>query len=178
MWDPMCGSGTLVVEAATLGRPLPAALHSFAIERWLQATGAKRVAAPAPVLPDGLPPLFASDQDPAAVARTEANLLRAGIDHGVQVWQAEVGAARPQLPRDGVVVCNPPWGERLLGRNEARRLVERLAAVLRRQAPGWKMGLLLPESGAASAFGARDLRVVPFGVGGKRVWLATGRLPG
>lgn len=178
LWDPMCGSGTLVVEAATLGRPLPAGLRSFALERWL-ATAGVAVAAPAAVpWPDGLPALFASDQDQVAVARTEANLLRAGVTRGVQVWRAEVGAARPMLPKDGLVVCNPPWGERLLGRNEARRLVERLAASLRRHAPGWRLGVLLPEAAAATAFGARDLRVVPFAVGGKRVWLATGRLPG
>lgn len=174
LWDPMCGSGTLVIEAATWGRPLPSGLRSFAVERWLQPP-----LLPAPRLPwpAGLPTLLASDRDPEAVARTEANLHRAGIERGVETLCADMAAVRPTLGPEGLVVCNPPWGQRLLGRNEARRLVERLAAVIRRTAPGWQAALLVPEQGLANGLGLRDLRTAAWSVGGQRVWLATGRLP-
>ena len=174
LWDPMCGSGTLVIEAATWGRPLPAGLRSFAIERWLQPSLSP---AQRPSWPAGLPTLLASDRDPEAVARTEANLHRAGIERGVETLCADMAAVRPTLGPDGWVVCNPPWGQRLLGRNEARRLVERLAAVIRRNAPGWQAALLVPEQGLANGLGLRDLRTAAWSVGGQRVWLVTGRLP-
>jgi 23S rRNA (guanine2445-N2)-methyltransferase / 23S rRNA (guanine2069-N7)-methyltransferase len=162
--DPMCGSGTLVIEAAWMagdcapgllrtyfgflnwqGHDAPAwkALLDEAIER--QEAGLQR-----------LPPIAGYDQDAAAVRLAQANLARAGLSNRVRIEQCELAAARPpDQAGTGLVAANPPYGERLGEQHELVPLFVRLGDTLRRQFPGWRAMIL---NGSGCQIGLRPER--------------------
>lgn len=116
--DPMCGSGTLAIEAALLTRRVaPGLLHgSFGLARWASWTtddaAALRLAlsdARARVRSDG-PPILARDVDPGAVRLTNELAARARVTLDVRCEPME---RMQPLGASGVVVTNPPYGERL-----------------------------------------------------------------
>ncbi len=116
--DPMCGAGTIAIEAAAWSRRMAPGLargrlglerwasHDDAERRWLQSL---REEARAAARTEG-PPIFARDLDPRAVERTRDNARAAGVELAVE--QADVRDLTPLDPA-GFVVTNPPYGERL-----------------------------------------------------------------
>lgn len=118
--DPMCGSGTLVIEAAQLAlRIAPGLLRSrFGVERWAnhdepqrKALSELRESAKAAALPsDRSPPLFARDIDPGVLALARQNAVRAGVN--VDFEQADARALSKEHAR-AWLLTNPPYGERL-----------------------------------------------------------------
>jgi putative N6-adenine-specific DNA methylase len=132
--DPMCGAGTIAIEAAAWARRMAPGLarERFGFERWASHDEATRrlvqglrEEARAAALREG-PPVHASDVDARAVALTRQNAREAGVD--VVVEQRDVRALVPLDP-PGFVVTNPPYGERLEG---DRALYEGLASATRR----------------------------------------------
>jgi 23S rRNA G2445 N2-methylase RlmL len=116
--DPMCGSGTLAIEAALLSRNIAPGLsrERFGFERWLsfgeeeaRALAYLREEARSRVLPRG-PTVWAFDEDREMVDATRANAKAAGVD--IRVDQRAIDALAP-LPSPGHVIVNPPYGERL-----------------------------------------------------------------
>jgi len=116
--DPMCGAGTLAIEAAAWSRRMAPGLSRarFGFERWASHDDAERAAmrelrerTRGEALREG-PPVRASDVDPQAVERTRANALRAGMD--LVIERRDVRDLEPTAPA-GVIVTNPPYGERL-----------------------------------------------------------------
>jgi putative N6-adenine-specific DNA methylase len=118
--DPMCGSGTLAIEAARLVRRVPPGLsRRFGFERWPSFGDAERAAwrelqdaARAAILPRAPQPIFASDRDDDALAAARANVAAAGVAADVTLRLADVRELAPLDP-PGVVLSNPPYGERL-----------------------------------------------------------------
>ncbi len=124
--DPMCGSGTIPIEADLWARGVAPGLgrDRFGALRWASADDALRskfaelrAEAEAAALPDG-PDVFASDFDPRAIELTRKNALGAGAH--VRVSLAPVTALRPLSP-PGFVVSNPPYGERISGAKDLYR---------------------------------------------------------
>lgn len=118
--DPMCGSGTIAIEAALLSRRIAPGLarDRFGFERWAchdeaaaRITADLRAEARAGVLPEG-PPILGSDIDPEAIAIAEENARAAGVT--VRFQRRGVRDLEPTRP-PGHVVTNPPYGERLAG---------------------------------------------------------------
>jgi putative N6-adenine-specific DNA methylase len=116
--DPMCGAGTLAIEAAAWGQRLAPGLSRarFGVERWASADDGLREAlrvlrgeARAAALPEG-PRVIARDVDPAIAAVAKRNAARAGAR--VEVDVADIGRTQPLDP-PGFVVTNPPYGARL-----------------------------------------------------------------
>ncbi len=141
--DPMCGAGTLAIEAAAWSRRMAPGLgrKRLGFERWASHDDAERRAvaemraeARAAVLPGG-PPVFASDVDPRAVALARENARRAGVE--LTVERRDVRDLAPLEPA-GFVVSNPPYGERLAA---DATLYDELARALRGMA-GHTVGLL------------------------------------
>jgi putative N6-adenine-specific DNA methylase len=131
--DPMCGAGTIAIEAAAWSRRLAPGLvrERFGFERWASHGDAMRARmsalrdeARAAALPSG-PPVHASDVDGAAVARTRENARGAGVE--LVVEQRDARRLEPLQPA-GIVVTNPPYGERL---EADRALYDGLARALR-----------------------------------------------
>lgn len=143
-WDPLCGSGTIAIEAAMLhGRIAPGRNRSFAAEAFPAIPASlfalAREEAREGELRDGFE-AYASDIDPACVALTEANIARAGVAHAVRAFQAD--ARKISAPgRRGTIVTNPPYGERLMTPEEAEQLYRELGVHFRSLAP-WQVYIL------------------------------------
>jgi putative N6-adenine-specific DNA methylase len=116
-WDPMCGSGTIAIEAAMLMKNIaPGLKRDFAAKSfpqleerlWRQA----REEAQSLIRTDTSFETFASDLDPECVELTRQNALRAGVADRVRCFRQDALTITTQ-GRRGTVVTNPPYGQRL-----------------------------------------------------------------
>ncbi|HIT34517.1 MAG TPA: class I SAM-dependent RNA methyltransferase [Candidatus Faecousia intestinigallinarum] len=155
--DPFCGSGTIPIEAAWIAmNRAPGLQRRFAGEAFPWADKAlwqeeKEAARQREYR--GEYRIFARDNDPKAVSLSMANARKAGVDKQIQFQDADATALR--LPgQEGVLVCNPPYGERMLERRDAQRLYEALGRQLR-NAPGWKQYIITSEPEFERYFGRR-----------------------
>ena len=154
--DPFCGSGTLCIEAAWIARNrAPGLTRRFAAERW-DCCGEgifkeARAAAKAREF-HGDYTIIGSDIDPQAIALAKANAQKAGVEHIVRFERADA------LTRDysggGILCANPPYGERMLEQQEARRLVQGFGKRVARL-PDWAMYIISSDEGFEPAFGRR-----------------------
>jgi putative N6-adenine-specific DNA methylase len=171
LYDPMCGSGTFVIEAAgAAGGLLPGRLRTFACEARL-GPGARGAAesdprsrrAPVPTL------IGASDRAKPAVDAARRNAERAGV--GGAVGFSVLEAAHAVAPASaGLLVCNLPYDRRAGG---ARHAVERLGLALRGSFRGWRAAVLTPERSIEAALARRVRASFPIDNGGLSVrwWL-------
>jgi len=164
--DPMCGSGTLVIEAATIAAGMAPGLwrarrhgHGFFRFRDCDRSLAARLVADleARVAPSA-GGFCASDLDPRAVAATRACSEAAGVAAAVVVTQRHFeDVVVPSAA--GLVVTNPPYGERLpLPR--AAALARRLGDWLVARCGGWRAAILVADSPTAMRIGLRPSRRV------------------
>ena len=147
--DPMCGAGTIAIEAALLARRIaPGAGRGFAFERWPGFDRARWDAllsdARAGELPSAPAPIVASDRDAGAIEAASANAARAGVAADVELARVALSAARSPGGR-GWLVTNPPYGVRVGDRDRLRNLYAQLGNVARRSFAGWTIGLLSAE---------------------------------
>ncbi|MCG8441916.1 MAG: hypothetical protein MI723_08910 [Caulobacterales bacterium] len=159
--DPMCGSGTFVIEAAEIAAGLaPGRARAFAFERLAgfdrDAWEAMRAAAPA--APRGsTPQAFGFDRDAGAIAMSRANAARAGLAELTQFRQQTLSDAEPPGEAKGLVVINPPYGARIGERSRLMPLYQSLGRRLRERFAGWRVGLVTSDLELARATG------LPFG---------------
>ncbi|WP_342077648.1 class I SAM-dependent RNA methyltransferase [Yoonia sp. SS1-5] len=179
--DPMCGSGTFVIEAAEIAMGLyPGRQRHFAFEhfanfdesRWnaLRQTGPHRTPATQ---------FHGSDRDAGAIRMSIANAERAGVsDLTAFTNLAANDLQRPDGP-PGLIICNPPYGGRIGNQKMLFGVYAGLGARLMSAFQGWRVGMVTSDAGLAKATG------LPFGPkgaaiphGGLKVWLfQTGPLP-
>ncbi|MDX1626574.1 MAG: bifunctional 23S rRNA (guanine(2069)-N(7))-methyltransferase RlmK/23S rRNA (guanine(2445)-N(2))-methyltransferase RlmL, partial [Wenzhouxiangellaceae bacterium] len=149
--DPMCGSGTLLIEAAWMASDTAPGLlrTSFGFLGWAghdeeawkelvdhalerQESGLER-----------LPPIVGYDRDASAVRLAIENVRRAGLTGHVHVERRELGRAEPPSGAErGLVAVNPPYGERIGDRHELVPLYLRLGDALTRRFGGWRAMIL------------------------------------
>jgi len=160
--DPMCGSGTLCIEAALIAADRAPGLardyfgflawrgHDAALWARLWEEAEARAAAgeaAARVTVRG------TDRDPSAIGRARDNAARAGVGRLVRIDAGVLADAAPLAGRDpdrpGLLCTNPPYGLRMEDREGARTLHRELGAVLRERFQGWNAALLTgaPELG-------------------------------
>lgn len=157
--DPMCGSGTFVIEAAEIAAGLhPGRTRHFAFEQLATfdaaAWNAMRDAAAAArkSIADGVC-FYGSDRDAGAVASARANAARAGVTALTEFRQATVSElVRPAGP-PGLVIVNPPYGTRIGDRNALQPLYRSLGQTLAAKFSGWRVGLITTEKTLARATG-------------------------
>jgi putative N6-adenine-specific DNA methylase len=143
--DPMCGSGTFPIEAATIamGRA-PGAGRTFAFERWpgLDQAAVRKVRAAAGALQvlDRAALIAGSDRDPGAVRAAVGNARRAGVADRVRLDERRFEELVPP-PVPGLIVSNTPYGERV-GSGQ----IGWIAQALRARWAGWRVALLVPPS--------------------------------
>jgi putative N6-adenine-specific DNA methylase len=137
--DPMCGGGTLVVEAGAMarGKP-PGSKRSFGFERLRAFDRAlwQRVQKQTPQEVNA-PALYASDTDPKALNAARRNLAAAGVERWATIERADV-LERAAPAASGVMVMNPPYGERLGSPEELARFYPRLGDALKKKFAGWR----------------------------------------
>jgi putative N6-adenine-specific DNA methylase len=160
--DPLCGSGTLVVEAALLARRLaPGRGRHFGFERWpgfdAQAWKRLRAAVESEARP-ARAPIAGSDCDPRALDLARQSARAAGVEDDVSFARRQLAEARAPAPPPGVLVCNPPYGERL---GEAARLAglyRTLGEVLKHRFAGYTAFVLAGNLDLAKEIGLAPSR--------------------
>mgnify|MGYP002654275984 CR=1 FL=1 len=152
--DPFCGSGTIGIEAALLMRDMaPGVARRFAMEQWPQAPlvayAAVRSEARARVKPSAGVPIVLRDRDAGAIAAARANAERAGVLHDLTIEQGALSETNlAVIGTRGVLLTNPPYGQRVSGGADLRGLYARLGDVLRAGGRGWRLGMLVPPDRA------------------------------
>jgi putative N6-adenine-specific DNA methylase len=173
--DPMCGSGTLLIEGGLLatGQP-PGAQRTFAFMDWPRYRPGLWQALLAEAARDRRPLgafLQGSDHSDAALAAARRNAERSGladID-----WQLRELAFLPSMAGSGLLVCNPPYGERLGAGSDLRPLYRQLGQICRRSLPGWRVAILSPDERLVRTTGLPMRRIAALNNGGIAVALYT-----
>jgi len=161
--DPMCGSGTFVIEAAEIAARLnPGRARNFAFEHLatFDAEAWARMRAPKP-RPSPALRFHGSDRDAGAVAMSRANAERAGVAEWTAFRVAPVSEARPPDGPPGLVMVNPPYGTRLGEAASLAPLYQALGRTLATQFRGWRVGLVAAEARLARATGLPFLEPGP-----------------
>jgi putative N6-adenine-specific DNA methylase len=165
--DPLCGSGTLPIEAAWLALRRPPGLtrKRFGFQGWMDfdvglwtslrdaARRGVRRALPAPIV--------AGDVRGDAIAFATANARAAGIGHLLRFEKRDVRDFRPPPGPAGVLLCNPPYGERLGEEKSLGGLYRLLGEVFRERCPGWACWVFTGNRRLADAIGLEPAAQVP-----------------
>ena len=143
LFDPMCGSGTLLIEGAWMAENRPPNLdRRFGFERWpgfrLDKLASIRHAA-AQEVREGRATIAGSDRDRRIISTARANAARAGCDGKIAL---ETELALDPESRPGLLVANPPYGERMGNDREALRTYGALGQLLRTTFSGWRGAIL------------------------------------
>ena len=137
--DPMCGGGTLLSEAAAMARGrAPGAKREFAFQKLSNFSAGiweeiKNERTRQPVEPR----LYGSDTDPEALQAARRNLGAAGVERWVKLEQADVLERAAPEPA-GVLVANPPYGERIGSAEELAAFYPMLGDALKKKFAGWR----------------------------------------
>ncbi len=153
--DPMCGSGTFVIEAAEIAAGLnPGRTRQFAFEQ-LASFDAERWQAMQAAETFRQPPVrfFGSDRDAGAVKAAEQNARRAGVSDFVSFRQQSISDLLPPEGPPGLVIVNPPYGTRIGDKKPLFALYGALGQVLLARFSGWRVGLITTDHALAKATG-------------------------
>lgn len=157
VWDPFCGSGTIPIEAALIARNIaPGKNRRFAAEAFAWAdkqiwddvrTEAKDKEF------HGNYRILGSDNDPKCVSLSMANARKAGVGDVIQFKDGD--ATKMSLPSDsGILICNPPYGQRMMEQQSAQRLYAALGRHLK-YADSWNKFIITSEPEFEHYFGRR-----------------------
>ena len=156
--DPFCGSGTLLVEGALLAlRIAPGLQRSFTAQAWENVPQSlwrqERDRARAQERRETGFSAQGFDIDPAAVELTLENARKAGVEEYISASVRDIRAFS-QEGRYGCVICNPPYGERLLDVRQAQQLYQSMGSLFRPQR-GWSFGIITPDPEFEALFGRK-----------------------
>lgn len=167
--DPMCGSGTFLIEAAMIAKGIPAGIYrkSFAFEKWLDFdenlfseiyNGDYEREAPIRI--------FGSDISVQSCAIARANIKNAGLSKAIEVEVRDFITMDPPF-EDAVIITNPPYGERMKPRSVAE-LYKSMGDVLKQKYAGYSAWII-----SSSEEGFRNIGLKP----SRKIELFNGALP-
>jgi len=168
LFDPMCGSGTFLLEAAQMslgdapGLSRDAGGFGFQRLKHFDAALWKRLrfeAADSRISVGSLP-IWGSDISADAVARAQQNLAHAGYDDLIQVVQADLLQVVPPAA-EGVMVTNPPYGERLSDDDDLAAFYPQLGSALKQRFAGWNCCFLTADERLPKLVGLKPKRKTP-----------------
>jgi len=179
--DPMCGSGTFVIEAAEIAADLdPGRTRKFAFEKLASfdaASWQSLRSGSVRAKPDIR--FYGCDRDAGAIEMSRANAARAGVAEIASFRQCAIGGLTAPNGPPGLIIVNPPYGTRLGDKKRLYQLYGALGQTLRARFAGWRVALVTSEQSLAAA--CRLPFAPPAGPvshGGQRVSLhLTGTLP-
>ena len=147
--DPMCGSGTIPIEAAMIARKIAPGLRrnfqfmnwpGFDTERWNRILEDAQAA-----MTDFPGEILGSDRDAGAVQAAARNAERAGVSENVRFSPEAVSAAIAAIRDSGWILTNPPYGVRVGESDDLRNLYAKLGSALKSKS-GWRLGVLTSDS--------------------------------
>ncbi|WP_373889549.1 class I SAM-dependent RNA methyltransferase [Massilia sp. IC2-476] len=174
LFDPMCGSGTILVEAAQMVQGIPpGARRRFAFEKFADFDREAWAALKAEIKPNPLPSeptIFGSDISGDMVAMTRHNLKVAGILFDVPLKQIEAQHVSPPTQAPGILLTNPPYGERIGVRGDstvpqdemAVSFYSALGTTLKQRFAGWTAFLFTADLGLPKLLRLKESRKTPF----------------
>jgi putative N6-adenine-specific DNA methylase len=163
--DPMCGSGTIAIEAAMIALDLaPGLKRTFGFQKlsWYDGPAWQRIkqAAQRRAKPVAPLPIWASDNDATAIHQCSENIAAAGIEGAIVVERADALTRTAPAPA-GVIVSNPPYGVRLADSGALAALYPQLGDALKRRYAGWTAYLLSGDTRLPKLIGLKASRRTP-----------------
>ncbi|WP_371873401.1 THUMP domain-containing class I SAM-dependent RNA methyltransferase [Massilia phyllostachyos] len=174
LFDPMCGSGTILVEAAQMVQGIPpGARRRFAFEQFADFDRAAWAALKAEIKPNPIPSeptIFGSDISGDMVAMTRHNLKIAGILFDVPLKQIEAQHVSPPTAQPGILLTNPPYGERIGVRGDSTMPQDEMAVsfysalgtTLKQRFAGWTAFLFTADLQLPKLLRLKEARKTPF----------------
>lgn len=159
LYDPFCGAGTIVIEAAMMAAHIAPGLlrHDQSLRHWAAHQPSlwekSRTTALAQVKPVSLS-LKGTDTDSKAIHLAQSNAELAGVTRLVHFQVAAVSQAS-SLGDNGLLVCNPPYGERLGDATQLIPVYQQIGQALHEHYQGWRAAVLTSNSMLAKAIGLR-----------------------
>ena len=163
-WDPFCGSGTIAIEAAMILKNIAPGLgRSFAAmdfdclhhDIWKKAADEARELE----RKDAHPEIFGSDVDEQVLKYAAENAERAGVRDCIRFFRADARRIeKPSADRRGTVVCNPPYGERLMEKKEVEVLYRQIGEQFAKLAP-WQIYVITSHEQFERFYGRRADKV-------------------
>ena len=164
--DPLCGSGTLPLEAALIGLNRAPGLfrEGFGFETWpdfdpvlwgrlrRDAQAAERKSLPAPIV--------GCDRDPDVIVQARSNARNSQVPYPVQFLQTDLAEVEPPAA-SGVLLCNPPYGERLGKGEDLGAFYKLLGDVLKQRFTGWTAFVLSGNKELAKSIGLKSAERFP-----------------
>ena len=171
--DPMCGSGTFVIEAAEIATGLyPGRSRAFAFEQFVTFDAAAWDKVRVGETHTTTQHFYGSDRDAGAVRMAQSNAARAGVDALTTFQNLNASdLERPDGP-PGLIICNPPYGGRIGNQKMLYGVYAGLGERLKSNFSGWRVGMVTSEAGLAKASGLPfKPKGAPIPHGGLKVWL-------
>ena len=174
LFDPMCGSGTILAEAAQMLAGIPSGyrrnfafekFHDFDAAHWQAMKDAIKLN-PSP----STPTIFGSDISGDMLVMTRQNLQQAGIEFEVPLKQIEAQEIKPPRDEPGILLTNPPYGERIAVRGDstieeddlAKTFFAAFSTTLKQRFAGWKVFLFTADLGVPKLLRLKESRKTPF----------------
>nr|WP_090182507.1 MULTISPECIES: class I SAM-dependent RNA methyltransferase [unclassified Duganella] len=174
LFDPMCGSGTILCEAAQMVQGVPpGARRRFAFEKFHDFEANVWQDMKAAIKPNPLPAeptIFGSDISGDMVAMARHNLRSAGILFDVPLKQIEAQQVQAPTAQPGILLTNPPYGERIGVRGDstmpqdelANSFYAELSSTLKQRFAGWTVYLFTADLGVPKLLRLKESRKTPF----------------
>jgi putative N6-adenine-specific DNA methylase len=164
--DPLCGSGTLPLEACLQGLNIAPGLfrQRFGFETWLdfdaplwqslQAEAREKQLTRLPM------PIWGSDRDPTVIDQARFNAQKCGVAECI--WFEAIELQEIAAPCDrGILICNPPYGERLGRDQDLGSFYRRLGKILKQRFQGWMVFILSGNKALSQAIGLKSSQRIP-----------------
>lgn len=177
--DPMCGSGTIPIEAGTIAQGIAPGLHrSFGFEQWPchdpeHLAAIRQAAAAESALADTL--ILGGDKNERAIEAAVHNVSQAGLKDRV-FFQCSPFKALQSPGQPGLVLTNPPYGHRIGDQQGLGDMYAHVGRVLKQRWVGWRVAILVPDLRLKTRIGLPLESVATFKNGGIPVWLLMGRV--
>jgi 23S rRNA (guanine2445-N2)-methyltransferase / 23S rRNA (guanine2069-N7)-methyltransferase len=159
--DPMCGSGTLLIEAALMfGDSAPGLSRSYFgflgwrghnSELWQEIID-EAMARDDAGLEKKWPVIIGYDSDPVSVSAARKNVIKTGLEDYIQIKQAELATLMPPA-KTGTVLSNLPYGERLSEKEVVAKLYRAYGRILKTRFSGWRAGAFISNAELTDSFG-------------------------
>jgi len=169
--DPLCGSGTLLIEAANLMFALsPGLKRSFLLEGWADFDSKlweqeKEIAARRENRSKSLPLIIGCEEDPVIANQAKANVNEAGLEKVVLI--KNINFRELLMPKGpGLIVCNPPYGKRIGADEDLPALYGELGNFAKNSASGWQMWVLSGNPSLTRSLQMKSTRKIPISNGG------------
>lgn len=150
--DPCCGSGTIGIEAALIGMNIaPGLSRNFAAEEWdiipEEIWKSERKEAYGAIKSDINLDITLGDINPKAISAAKENAEAAGVDHQIKFVTGDMmalAAAAPKNIREGIIICNPPYGERIGEGKEIQNIYSKLKDFMKDN-PTWSLFMITAD---------------------------------